>query len=136
MVKHIPCDCKCKFNSTTCSSNRKLNNETCQCRCKNYRSCKNDCSWNPRTCICENGKYLKSLAGDSKIAFEEVICVMDIVSKNVTNTILTNVSTNSDGKKVRYKMDCYILRIVLLVIILLLIIAIICYHYANHSSKA
>ena len=23
MTKHIPCDCKCKFNSTKCNSNRK-----------------------------------------------------------------------------------------------------------------
>ena len=36
MTKHIPCDCKCKFNSTTCNSNQKWNNRTCQCECKNY----------------------------------------------------------------------------------------------------
>ena len=40
MTKHIPCDCKCKFNSTTCNSNQKWNNKTCQCECKNYRKCK------------------------------------------------------------------------------------------------
>ena len=38
----------------------------------------------------------------------------DSVSTNVANTISKNVmstmSTNSDGKKVRYKMDCYILH--------------------------
>ena len=39
------------------------------------------------------------------------------------------------NKKVRYKMDCYILQKVLLVIILLFIIAIICYHYAKHRLK-
>ena len=33
---------------------------------------------------------------------------MDIVSTNVANNISRNVSTNSDGKKVRYKIDCYI----------------------------
>ena len=31
MVKHIPRDCKCKVNSTTCNSNQKWNNVTCQC---------------------------------------------------------------------------------------------------------
>ena len=36
LVKHISCYCKCKFNSTTCNSNQKWNNETCQCDCKNY----------------------------------------------------------------------------------------------------
>ena len=41
---------------------------------------------------------------------------MDIVSTNMTNTTPTNitstislnVSTNFDGKKVRYKVDCFI----------------------------
>ena len=26
MAKHVLCDCKCKFNSTTCNSNQKWNN--------------------------------------------------------------------------------------------------------------
>ena len=47
MTEHISLDCKCKFNSRTCNSNQKWNNETCQCECKNYRSCKEDYSWNP-----------------------------------------------------------------------------------------
>ena len=33
MTKHISCDCKCILNSTTCDSNQKWNNETCQCEC-------------------------------------------------------------------------------------------------------
>ena len=37
LMKHISCDFKCKFNSTTCNSNQK-NNETCQCECKNHRT--------------------------------------------------------------------------------------------------
>ena len=64
---------------------------------------------------------------------------MDSVSTNVTNTIPTNVantvSTNSGDKKVKYKIDCYILHTFLLVIILLFIIAIICYHYTNQRLK-
>ena len=75
------------------------------------------------------------------IAWDEIMYVMDIVSTNMTNTISinmanimsTNVSTNSDGKKVKDKMN--VLNTVLLVIILLFIIAIICYHYAKHRSK-
>ena len=47
----------------------------------------------------------------------------------------TNQSTNSEEKKVRNKMDCYILHTVLLVIILLFIIAVIYYHYAKRRSK-
>ena len=30
LVKHISCNCKCKFNSPTCNSNQKWNKETCQ----------------------------------------------------------------------------------------------------------
>ena len=61
--------------------------------------------------------------------------MLDIVSTKMANTIATNVPTNSDGKIVRYKMDCYILHTVLLVIILSLIITIICYHYAKLKNK-
>ena len=45
------------------------------------------------------------------------------------------MSTNYDGRKVRYKNDCYILRSVLLVIILLWVITIIWYYQAKHRSK-
>ena len=41
MIKHISCDCKCKFNSKTCNSNLKWNNEPCQCEFRNYCKCKN-----------------------------------------------------------------------------------------------
>ena len=34
MTKHISCDCKCKFNSTTCDSNQKWNAKTFQFECK------------------------------------------------------------------------------------------------------
>ena len=40
MTKHISCDCKFKFNSTTYNWNKLWNNVTCQCDCKNYRTCK------------------------------------------------------------------------------------------------
>ena len=53
------------------------------------------------------------------------------ISKNVRST----VSRNSGDKKVKYKMDCHILRTILLAIILLFKIAIICNHYAKHQSK-
>ena len=56
---------------------------------------------------------------------------MTNISTNVTSTM----STNSDGKRVRYKIDCYILHTVLLVIISLFIIAIICYDYTKYGSK-
>ena len=97
MAKHISCDCKCKFKSTTCDSNQKWNKETCQCQCKNYLKCKKDFSWNPSTSISENDKYLKSILDTSVITCNEILYVMDIVSTKMTNTIATNVSINYDG---------------------------------------
>ena len=34
-TKYISCDGKSEFNSTTCNSNQKWNNKTCQYECKN-----------------------------------------------------------------------------------------------------
>ena len=53
-IELISCDCNWKFNSTTYNLNQKWNNKTCQCECKNYRKCKENYSFNPSTCICEN----------------------------------------------------------------------------------
>ena len=139
LVKHISCDFKCKFNSTTCNLNQKWNNKACQCVCKNYSTSKKDYSCNPSTCICENSKFLKIMimknSDTSVIACHEIIHGMDIVSTKMTNTIATIVSKIYHNKKVRYKIDCYILHTVLLVVILLLIITIISYHYVKHSPK-
>ena len=80
-------------------------------------------------------KNSKSIGDTLVTRCDEIIFVMDIVSTKMTITKVPNLSINSDGKKkVRYKIDCYILHLVLLVIILLLIIIIICYHYAKHIS--
>ena len=113
----------------------KWNKKTCQCQGKNYRTGKKDYSCNPTTCICENDKYLKSFASTSEITCYAIMSVMNIVSTKITNTIAANASINSDNKKVRYKIDCYILHTVLLVIVLLLIITITSYHYAKDRSK-
>ena len=51
----------------------------------------------------------------------------------IKNEIMGNV--NSSDKKLRYKMNCYILLRFLLEAILLFIFVIICYHYAEHSLK-
>ena len=78
--------------------------------------------------------FLKMVSIEKVLLMIQKLCVMnvmDIVSTKMTNTVTINVSTNSDGKKVRYKMDCYILHNVLLVIMLSLIITIICYHHSK-----
>ena len=72
--------------------NQKWNNKRCQCECKNYRKCKKHYSWNPSTCICQNSKYLKSIADTSVTECDEIIFVMDNVSTKKTNTIATNVT--------------------------------------------
>ena len=58
------------------------------------------------------------------------------IPENMTNSTSTNVTctmpTNSDGKKVRYKIDCYISHTLLKVILLLFVIAIIYYHYTKN----
>ena len=136
IAKHISWDCKWKFSSKTCNSNQKWNNNRFQCECKNYHKSKKDYNWNLSTCTCENRKYLRNIADNSVIACDEIIHVMDILLTKMANTIgRSTVSINSDGKKVKYKVDWFILHTVLSVIILLLIITIICYHYAKHRSK-
>ena len=93
-----------------------------------------DYSLNPSTCICENSKYLKSIADTSVIEWDKIITVMDILSTKIKIATATNVTTtasiNCHSKKLR---DCYILHAVLLAITLLLIIAIIYYHYAKQK---
>ena len=98
-------------------------------------SAKKDYSSNRSACICENSKYLKSIADTSVIACDELISAIDIVSRKMTNTIATNVSINCHTKKLRYKTECYILHRILLTTILLLIITIICNYYTKHRSK-
>ena len=98
MIEHISCDCKCKFNNTTCGSNQEWNNKTCRCECKNYCKCKIDCSWNPSQYIGETSKCLKSIADTSVTDFNEIIFVMDIVSAKKTNIIAAkkaNVSSTA-----------------------------------------
>ena len=111
LLKHVSCDCKCKFNRTTFNSNQKWNNGKRQCEYKKYNACKKGFSWNPSTCVGENIKYLKMILCD------ETINLTDSVSTSVTST----VSINSDDEKVRYKMDFYIQTISLVIKNLLLL---------------
>ena len=86
-----------KFNSTTCNSNQKWNKK-CQCECLNvwiYHKCGKDNSWNPSTCICENSKYLKSVAGTSVAECDEIVIVMNNLTTKKTNTITTNVTSTA-----------------------------------------
>ena len=124
MTEHISCDFK--FNGTTCNSKQKWNSKTYQCGCKNHCKCKKGYSCNPRTCICENSKYFKSVADTSVTERDEIVIFMYIILRKRTSTIATyitsNPSINCRSKKAR---DCYILHAVLLMTKLILIIIII-----------
>ena len=64
------------------------------------------------------------------------LCVMKLETlKILYQQMLLVLCQQNFIRKVRYKMDCYILNTVWLVIILLFIIAVICYHYAKHKAK-
>ena len=72
-------------------------------------------------------QYLLISIYDSTLTSDEILNGSDSVSANITST----VSTDFHNKKVRYKMDCYILHAVLLLTILLFITAVICYPYTK-----
>ena len=50
---------------------------------------KNDYIQNPSACICENGKYLKSIVDNSVLVCDEIIKAAYNVLSDVTNTIST-----------------------------------------------
>ena len=79
MTEQISCDCNFECNSTTCNSKQKQNNKTCQCECKHYCKCKKAYRWNPSAYICDNSKYLKSIADTSVTKSDKITIVMDIV---------------------------------------------------------
>ena len=56
LAKHIPCECKCKFDGKNCNLDQWWNNDKCWCECKKHRLCEKNYVWNPATCNCENGK--------------------------------------------------------------------------------
>ena len=96
-------------------------------------------SWNLSICTFDSSSYLKSIVNASIIMCDKIIYVMDILSTNRLNAlianVMSNVSINLNDKKVSYKINFYILHMVLLSIMLLFIIAVSCYHYAKHRSK-
>ena len=83
-------------------------------------------SWNPSACICDNSKCSKIILDDLKIVCDEIKNAADSVSAILTNilrkNVVSSISTNLYEKKVRYKMDCCFLHMILLVFELLLII--------------
>ena len=54
LAKHIPCECKYKFDGTKCNSNQWWSNNKCWCECKKHHICEKDYVWNPATYNYEN----------------------------------------------------------------------------------
>ena len=69
-------------------------------KCKKYRTCKKEYSWNPSTCICENGKYLKSIAWMKfwmlQIMYQQM---WQMLYQQIWKIPYQQMSTNSEGKK-------------------------------------
>ena len=135
LTEYISSGCICKFDGRKCNSNQKWNKDKCRYEWKNlseHDACKKEYIWKPSTCIFENGEYLATSIDNLVITCYEIVNAPDSVSKNHSANIISAVLTNFH-KKVKYKMDCYILQTVLLMIIWLFTLAIICYHYAKHN---
>ena len=92
-----------------------MNHDTCQCECPKYQICKEDYSWNPSTCTCDIGQYLKNVAEYSKI-----VCYK--ITNNVNSSVWTNVlSTVSNGliysantfhtDHITFHHSCYLLQL-------------------------
>ena len=64
---------------------------------RHVQTYKENYSWNPTTCNCENGKHLGIIIYDSVITYDEIINLTD----NVSTTFQLSIS---------YKMGCYMLH--------------------------
>ena len=61
LLKHISCECKCKFDGRKSNSNQKWNNDKRWCECKKHNIGEKDYIWYPATCSCKNGEYLANI---------------------------------------------------------------------------
>ena len=77
----------CQFNSTTCSSNKKWNNDKCQWSVKRIVHAKIIIA----RILVHHSKSLKRIADKSTIVSDEIKSVTTSASTNVTNTVSTNV---------------------------------------------
>ena len=94
-----------------CNSNQWLNNDKCWCDCKKIYLCEKGYVWNPATCNCESGSYLRSIMDDSAI-----ICDADIKSYNE--------KINFNKKKPIFKIQNFYILLAFLLITIALLIAV------------
>ena len=111
-LKHISCECNCKFDGRKCNSGQWQNNDKCLCECKKRHVCEKD----PATYNCENGKhsqiYLVSIIDDSTVICNEVRdanadAVADAESSNEANS---SNKTHFNGNKATCKTQSFYLH--------------------------
>ena len=93
-TEHISCECKCKFNSTTCNSNQGWNNKHVN---MNAVKAKNIVVGILSHAFVRIVSIFKSVADTSVAEYDEIVIVMDLVSIK-TNTIATNVMSTASIK--------------------------------------
>ena len=72
---------------------------------ENYRKYKTDYILDPSMCICEDSKYLKSIAERTLIECDKVIIVIDNVSTKKTNTLVAK-ETNTIANTIATNVAC------------------------------
>ena len=128
LTKHISCECKCKFDGKKRNSDQWWNNDKCRCEWKKCRVCEKYYIWNPATCICENGKYLASVMGNSAIMCNEVI--------ESYNEETKTVPTNFNEENITCKTQSFYILLAFLLITIALLIAVDIYCYLiKHRTK-
>ena len=83
LIKHISCECKCKFDETKSNSNQWWNNGKCRCEHKKHHVCEKDYVCNPTTRNCENWICSASIMDDSFIICDEVTKSFDEELKTI-----------------------------------------------------
>ena len=63
-----------------------------------HHVCERNCTWDPSTCICENGKYLGIIIGDSEIICDEL---REVAKSIPTKTVLKKTNPINFNKKKR-----------------------------------
>ena len=87
LIKHIPCECKCKFGGRKCNaaqitSGIKIIVGMSVNIVENIICSKKDYIWNPATCSCKNGKYLASIIDNLLIMWDEITNTRKTVAAN------------------------------------------------------
>ena len=75
LIKHLSCECKCRFDGKKCHLNQWWNNDKWRYECKKIHKCEKDYVWNPTLCNWKNGKHLASSM--NKIISDEIINIKE-----------------------------------------------------------